>query len=313
MKKYKIGIDLGGTNIKAGILDADNNLISTASKATMATRPWKEIAKDMAETAKSALEKEGIRVEECVSLGIGNPGIIDSKNGEIVFSNNISWSNIPLAEELKKYFDLPIHISNDANCAALGEMVAGSAKGRKNVVLLTLGTGVGGGVILDGKVFEGAPGGAELGHATLIAGGVKCTCGRRGCIESYCSASALIHQADMALEKFPDSIMAEMKKNEGGMNGKIPFDAAKKGDSVAEQVVHQYIEWLGEAITNYINIFRPEIILLSGGICGQGSFLTDPLNEFVKKNAFGGEKVEVPEVRIASLGNDAGIIGAANL
>lgn len=309
---YRIGIDLGGTNIKAGVVDIDNRLIASAKRPTRAARSWQEIVADMAAVAKDALKKANLGIEDCISVGIGNPGIIDSVKGKIVFSNNISWENIPLAAEFRKYINLPVHITNDANCAVMGEMVAGAASGRKNVVLLTLGTGVGGGVILDGKVFEGAPGGAELGHATLIAGGRKCTCGRRGCIESYCSASALIHQANCALDEYPDSIMAEMKEKSGGMNGKIPFEAAQMGDRVAKIVVEQYIEWLGEAITNYINIFRPEIVLISGGVCGQGNSLTDPLNEFVKKYAFGGSTAEIPEVRIAALGNDAGIIGAAN-
>lgn len=309
---YRIGIDLGGTNIKAGVVDIDNRLIASAARPTKAARKWQEIVADMAATALEALKKAKLDIEDCISVGIGNPGIIDSEKGNIVFSNNISWENIPLASEFRKYIDLPVHITNDANCAVMGEMVAGAASGRKNVVLLTLGTGVGGGVILDGKVFEGAPGGAELGHATLIAGGRKCTCGRRGCIESYCSASALIHQANCALDEYPDSMMSEMKEKAGGMNGKIPFEAAQKGDRVAINVVNQYIEWLGEAITNYINIFRPEVVLISGGVCGQGKNLTDPLNRFVKKYSFGGKTAEIPEVKIAAMGNDAGIIGAAN-
>lgn len=309
---YRIGIDLGSTTIKAGVVDMDNRLIASASRPMKAARDWKEIVADMADTAKDVLKKADFSVEDCISVGIGNPGIIDSKKGEIIFSNNISWRNIPLATEFRKYINLPVHISNDANCAVLGEMIAGAAAGRKNVVLLTLGTGVGGGIVLNGKVFEGNPGGAELGHATLIAGGRKCSCGRRGCIECYCSASALIHQANCALEEYPDSLMEEMKKESGSMSGKIPFEAAKKGDWLAKRVVDQYIEWLGEAITNYINIFRPEVVLISGGICCQGKNLTDPLNKFVRKYAFGGEEVDIPEVEIASLENDAGMIGAAN-
>lgn len=309
---YRIGIDLGGTNIKAGIVDIDNRLIACSSRPTKAERDWKEIVADMAGAARDALAMANLAVGDCISVGIGNPGIIDSKKGNIVFSNNISWKNIPLAAEFQTHINLPVHISNDANCAVLGELVAGGAAGRKNVVLLTLGTGVGGGVVLDGRVFEGNPGGVELGHATLVAGGRECTCGRKGCIESYCSASALARQADDALKEHPDSLMKEMKKKNGRMTGRIPFEAAKRGDWLAKQVVEQYIEWLGEAVTNYINIFRPEVVLLSGGICGQGEYLTGPLNDFVRKHSFGGEEVEIPEVKIANLENDAGIIGAAN-
>lgn len=311
-KKYRIGIDLGGTNIKAGIVDDDNKLLATASRPTKSERPWTEIVADMAETVKEAAEKAGICVDDCRSVGIGNPGVIDSENGVIVYSNNLAWENVPLTESFKKYIDLPVHVSNDANCAAMGEVVAGAAKGSSNVILLTLGTGVGGGIILDGKVFEGGIGGAELGHATLIAGGKLCTCGRRGCIESYCSATGLIDAANSALEKNPDSLMGVMKEKEGAMNGKIPFDAAQAGDQTAQAVVGQYIEWLGEAVTNYVNIFRPEVVLLSGGVCAQGENLTRPLNEYIRKYAFGGEQTVKTVVKIAQLGNDAGIIGAAN-
>lgn len=311
-KFYRIGIDLGGTNIKAGIVDDDQQLIATASNPTKADRPWQEIVADMAETVRQAAAKADISVEACRSVGIGNPGVIDSENGIIVYSNNISWKNIPLAQEFRKHIDLPVHVSNDANCAAMGEVVAGAARGCKNVILLTLGTGVGGGIIINGQVYEGGIGGAELGHATLIAGGKLCTCGRRGCIESYCSATALIREADEALAKHPESMMAAMKVQAGGMNGKIPFDAAQSGDETAGAVVSQYIEWLAEAVTNYVNIFRPEVVLLSGGVCAQGENLTKPLNEYIRKFAFGGAQTVNTTVKIAQLGNNAGIIGAAN-
>ena len=311
-KKYRIGIDLGGTNIKAGIVDDENYLLATASRPTKSERPWQEIVADMAETVKDAAAKAGVTVEECRSVGIGNPGVIDSENGIIVYSNNLGWDDVPLTEEFVKYIDLPIHVSNDANCAAMGEAVAGAAAGAGNVILLTLGTGVGGGIILGGKVFEGGIGGAELGHVTLIAGGKLCTCGRKGCIESYCSATALIAQATEALEKYPESMMAELVAKEGAMNGKIPFDAAQSGDAVAQAVIDQYIEYLGEAVTNFVNIFRPKVVLLSGGVCAQGENLTKPLNAYIRKYAFGGERTVDTVVKIAQLGNDAGIIGAAN-
>lgn len=311
-KKYRIGIDLGGTNIKAGIVDDANHLLATASRPTKSERPWQEVVADMAETVKDAAAKAGVTVEACRSVGIGNPGVIDSENGIIVYSNNLGWDNVPLTEEFVKYIHLPVHVSNDANCAAMGEAVAGAAAGAGNVILLTLGTGVGGGIILGGKVFEGGIGGAELGHVTLIAGGKLCTCGRKGCIESYCSATALIAQASEALEKHPESMMAKLVAEEGAMNGKIPFDAAQSGDAVAQAVIDQYIEYLGEAVTNFVNIFRPKVVLLSGGVCAQGENLTKPLNAYIRKYAFGGERTVDTVVKIAQLGNDAGIIGAAN-
>ncbi|MEG1942399.1 MAG: ROK family protein, partial [Angelakisella sp.] len=235
--------------------------------------------------------------------------------GVVAYSNNFGWENIPLAEELGKYLNLPIAMTNDANAAALGEVVAGAAAGCKNAILLTLGTGVGGGVILDGKVFEGGfAGGAELGHVTLIAGGELCTCGRRGCLEVYASATALIRHGAEAARSCPQSLMNTLCGGDlSRMNGKIPFDAAQAGDATAKQVIEDYIRYLGEGIVNMINIFRPEKIILSGGVCAQGSALTEPLNAYTHRFCFGGDKVFIAPVITATLGNDAGIIGAANL
>lgn len=312
-QRYRIGIDLGGTGIKAGVVDESNEIVGIAKRKTLAGRPWEEIAKDMAMAALDAMQQAGITAEDCISVGIGSPGTIDPQNGVVVYSNNLDWNYVPLADEIKKYIPLPVFISNDANCAALGEVVAGTARGCQNAVLLTLGTGVGGGVILDGKVMEGGVGGAELGHTTLIAGGELCTCGRRGCIECYGSATALIREANRAADAHPDSLLASMRAKEGEMNGLIAFEAMKQGDEVAKAVIDQYIEWVSEMVTNFVNIFRPEMVLLSGGICGQGRVLTDPVNAYVEKYAFAGKRIFIPPVMTAKLGNDAGIIGAANL
>ena len=311
--RYRIGIDLGGTNIKAGIVDRDHKIIASASRKTRGERHCGEVLDDMAGTVKDALQKAGISLEQCESIGIGSPGTIDHERGIVIYSNNIRWEQVRLAEEIKQRLSLPVKVANDANCAALGEALAGSAKGCKDVVLLTLGTGVGGGVIIDGKLFQGGIGGAELGHTTLIAGGELCTCGRRGCVEAYCSATALIREADRAAEQSPQSLLRKMREEEQEMNGRIPFDAMKAGDKQGTEVVEQYIQWLGEAVTNYVNIFRPQMVLLSGGICGQGALLTEPLKEYVKTHAFAGERLAIPDIAIAKLGNDAGIIGAANL
>lgn len=313
-QRYRIGIDLGGTNIKAGVVDEGNEIVASSKRKTRVERPWQEVVKDIAMAALDAVAKAGLTLDDCVGVGMGSPGTVDGARGVIVFSNNFFWENIPFAEEFRKYIPLPLHITNDANCAALGEVVAGAAKGCQSAVLLTLGTGVGGGVVIDGKLFEGGPGGAELGHTTLIAGGEPCTCGRRGCIESYCSATALVREANRAADEHPESLLARLRRENGGeMNGVLPFSAARKGDGIAKAVVDQYLEWLGEAITNFINIFRPEMILISGGICGEGKALTDPLNAYVHQYSFSGERIPIPPVVPAKLGNDAGIIGAASL
>ena len=189
------------------------------------------------------MKQKGIGETQLKSIGIGSPGTIDAVHGVVLYSNNFGWENVPLTEQLKKYFSCPIAVSNDANCAALGEVKAGAAQNTKNAILLTFGTGVGGGIILDGKVFEGAhAGGAELGHTSLICGGEPCTCGRKGCVEAYVSATALIRDAKRAAQQHPESILNTMCQGDlSHMNGKIPFDAAQDGDTAAEKVVNDYI------------------------------------------------------------------------
>lgn len=312
---YRAGIDLGGTNIKAGIVDENQKILIEDSVPTRAKRPYEEVVKDMADLVKRLLAQLGTGDEELSGVGVGSPGTVDAAQGVVLYSNNISWENVPLAEELSKYFSCPIGISNDANCAALGEVKAGAAKEIANAILLTLGTGVGGGIIIDGKVFEGAhAGGAELGHTSLIFDGEACTCGRKGCVEAYVSATALIRDAKRAAEKHPASKMNELCGDDlSDMNGKIPFDAAWAGDAAAKEVVEAYITYLGEAIANFVNIFRPDVVLLSGGVCNQGEKLTGPLSLYIKDKCFAKERAFIPEVKCAILGNSAGIIGAANL
>ncbi len=312
---YKAGIDLGGTNIKAGIVDAEYRILGQASVSTCTGRAETEIMKDMAMLVRRLMEQLAIPETELEGIGIGSPGLIDAKEGVVVYSNNFGWNNVALVQEMQQYFSCPIKVSNDANCAALGEAKAGAAKGVANVVLVTLGTGVGGGVVVDGKLFEGGhAGGVELGHTSLVAGGEECTCGRKGCIEAYASATALLRDAKRAAVKYPESVMNQLCENNlENMNGKIPFDAAQAGDAAAKEVTDKYIMYLGESIANYVNIFRPDAVLLSGGVCNQGEKLTEPLNEYIKDKCFGGGKSFIPKVSCATLGNNAGIIGAASL
>ena len=314
-KKYRIGIDLGGTNIKVGIVDQSHKIIANHSVRTLAERDYKEIVKDMADAVLFVLEKTGISISECSALGIGSPGCIDSKNGVVVFAGNLHWEHIPILEELKKYIDLPMGLSNDANCAALGEVVGGAAMEYENAVMITLGTGVGGGIVMNRKIFEGGhAGGTELGHITIVSGGEYCTCGRHGCFEAYSSATALIRDTKRAAQKYPDSLLNTLcNGNLDEINGITPFDAAKKGDAAGKEVVQNYIKYLGEGIVNMVNIFRPDVVLLSGGVCNQGTYLTDPLNEYIRKYCFAGERAFIPPIIRATLGNDAGIIGAASI
>ena len=227
----------------------------------------------------------------------------------------MQWENVPLIQEIGQYLPLPVEIANDADCAVLGEMYAGAAKGYSNVVMLTLGTGVGGGVVLDGRLFDGRlAGGSELGHMVVCAGGEQCTCGRKGCLEAYASATALVRDAKRAMKKDEESLLWKLCGSDAGqMTAKMVFDAAEQGDASAAHVIDSYVEHLSTGIVNIVNIFRPEVFLLGGGVAGQGKKLTDRINRNLAKYCYAGNRGGIPEVRTAELGNRAGMIGAANL
>ncbi len=312
---YRVGIDLGGTNIKAVLTDENFSIIHQKSVPTMAERPAGEIIRDMAQAVLDLIEESNIASNDVKGIGIGCPGIVDAKTGLVVYSNNLNWENVALADEMHKYVNLPIYASNDANCAALGEVKAGAALGKKDAVMITLGTGVGGGFVVEGKIFEGGgPGGAEYGHTVIVHNGEQCSCGRKGCFEAYSSATALIRDTKKAAAAHPESKINELVGGDlSKVDGKTPFDAADAGDPTAIEVLNQYYEYLGEGLVNAVNTFRPEVILLSGGICKQGKRLTDPLNAYVQEHSYAGRRVAIPEVSCATLGYNAGLIGAAAL
>ncbi len=296
----RIGIDIGGTSTKIGLVDIHQKLIASQVMETRAKRPAEEVIGEIAERILALLEDQGIAMDQCIGAGIGMPGTIDSKKGIVKYSNNIQWENVDLVKIMGQYLPIPIRIANDADCAALGEAVAGAGKECQDVIMLTLGTGVGGGIILDGKIYEGKGlGGSELGHMVIVENGEPCTCGRKGCLEAYASATAL---------------MREAKKATGGdLNPKEIFEGAKAGDPKLQQVVDNYIGKLGTGIVNIVNIFRPQLVILGGGISAQEEALLAPLREMLKTGCFGGEKGELPEIEGAALGNEAGMIGAASL
>lgn len=312
---YRIGIDLGGTNIKAGIVSDTYELIKESSVPTFVEREAEAIMEDMAALVLRLMEEEGLKKQDILGVGIGSPGTIDALTGTVIYSNNFNWENVELGSFLEKRLGMPVKVSNDANCAALGEVKAGAAKDCANCVLITLGTGVGGGVILDGKIFEGGhAGGTELGHTMLVLDGEPCTCGRRGCLEAYASATALIRDTRRAAEANEKSVINRLCGEDlSRIDGKTVFDAMQTGDETARQVVKRYLRYLGEGIVDMVNVFRPDCVLLSGGVCNQGDNLTVPLQKFVAENCFAGEKSAVPRIGIATLGNLAGIIGAAAL
>lgn len=312
---YRIGIDLGGTNVKAGVVSEENEILLEKRIPTHAERPAKEVIRDMAELALSLLRESGIEKNRVSGVGVGSPGTVDAKTGVVVYSNNFGWENVSLGEIMSKELELPVRISNDANCAALGEVKAGAARDCASCVLITLGTGVGSGIVIDGRIFEGAhAGGAELGHTMLVEDGEVCTCGRRGCLEAYASATALIRDTRRAAEKNPDSLLWDRCGGDlKNVDGRTAFDAAKEGDACAQAVVERYIRYLGDGIVNAVNLFRPDMVLLGGGICKQGEVLTKPLSGHVRRYCFGGEKSFIPKIGIAQLENAAGILGAAAL
>ena len=308
-----IGVDLGGTNIVVGLIDEDGKIIKSLNRPTEKERGVEPIFDDIFDMCNELINEFKLDNTNLKGVGIGIPGTIDDKNGVIVYSNNIKINNFNVREYAKGKLDYEIRMANDADCAALGEVAAGSAKGCSNAIVVTLGTGVGGGIIIDGKIFAGFyPGGAEIGHQIIEKDGRPCSCGNHGCFEAYSSASALILAAKKKAEENKDSILYKLVEGDvEKMNAKIPFDAAQSGDKAGEEVIDEYLDYLAVGIANLINVFKPEAILLGGGVSKQEENLTVPLTERVKKLAYGGDMPTV--IKIASLGNDAGLIGAAML
>lgn len=310
---YNVGIDLGGTNIAVGIVNKEGEVLRKTSVPARAERPFDQIFADMAACIRKLLNETGIKESEIESIGIGTPGCIDTEKGILIFAGNFKYGkNVDYRAEMAKHFKIPVYIGNDANVAALAEVRAGAAKGVKNAIMITLGTGVGGGIILDGKIFEGSYSAAgELGHIVLVSGGEPCTCGRKGCWEAYASVTALVRQTKEAMKANPDSIMNKTPLEQ--VNGRTAFEAAKKGDAAALAVVDTYQEYITEGLADMVNIFSPEILVIGGGISKEGDYLLDPIREKIRSRVFGIGLLPERKIVAAKLGNDAGLIGAAML
>ena len=312
IRRYYIGIDLGGTFIKGGIVDDLGGILVQDKIATEREGGAAAVAQRIVQLANELLLRANMTADDVVGIGIGVPGMIDSKNGKVVYSNNLEWKDFAIVDEVRSRIDLPVKIANDANVATLGETKFGCGKGYDTAVMLTLGTGVGGGIVINGELFEGnCSSGAELGHSAIVYGGEQCTCGRKGCLEAYASATALIRDTKRAMEANPDSKMWEIGSLDA-VNGKTAFDFMHC-DASAKKVVEHYIEMLGAGITNLANELRPEIVILGGGVCAQGDELIIPLQEFVDREIFGGDLGPKVKIVTATLGNSAGILGAAAL
>ncbi len=312
--KYYIGIDLGGTNIKAGVVNESFEIIAKASVKTLCPRPAKDICDDMAKVSAEACRLAGISVDDVEWIGVGTPGIADNVNGTIPYSNNLDFHDVPVRKYIQEHIDKPVYVANDANAAAYGEFVAGAAKGAKNAVCITLGTGVGAGIIVDGKILTGSNlAGAELGHMVIEVDGPQCTCGRKGCFEVFSSATGLIRMTKEAAENDRSSVLNKYFADDGKFSARHAFMAMREGDKAGAEVVEKYCKYLAAGITNAVNIFQPDILCIGGGVCNEGDPLLLPVRELVKKEVYTRMLSNNTKIVIAKLGNDAGIIGAAFL
>lgn len=307
---YYIGIDLGGTNVAAGVVDEGGRLLGKAS--VPCPRGAEAIADAIASAARLAAEEAGAELSGAKSAGLASPGVIDPEKGVVLHAFNLGLDNVPLADMISERLGLPTVLENDANAAALGEFVSGAGKGHNSLVAVTLGTGVGSGAVLEGKLYTGFNyAGMEAGHIVIRRGGRDCTCGRKGCWEAYASATGLIRSTREAMEAHAGSMLWKLAPSPEQVNGKTPFDAAQAGDAVAQGVIDEYVEDLSCGLANLINILQPEVLCIGGGVCKQGENLLAPVRAALAREEFTRDSARRTRVCVAQLGNDAGIIGAA--
>ena len=309
-----IGVDLGGTGIKAGVVNEQGEIPSTGSTPAMIERPYEAIIADIAALCERVTAEAGCTMADIAGIGVGVPGICDPKTGVIPFCTNLGWHEVPFVAEMHKHIDKPVRVDNDATVAGLAESVAGVSAGSQASVFITLGTGVGGGIIINGRPYSGAHGvGSEIGHMILKMDGEPCTCGNQGCFERYASATAIIREARRAALKHPESaMMAACGGDPEKINAKIVIDAAKANDPTALEVFGGYVWGLAHGIVSIINVIDPEVIVLGGGVSAAGEFLLDAVREAVKPMVFF-KTMPHAHIELAQLGPDAGIIGAAML
>ena len=308
-----IGIDIGGMSIKGAAVDSNGRVYEKFSMPFVKGEPGEETIRKLADIVKEYIVANGLE-NKIAGIGLGSPGTLDIEHGIVNYANNLGWENLHVADIFHEVLPCPVRLTNDANAASLGEAKYGAGKSYNNIIMLTLGTGVGGGIIINGKLYEGNEGkGAELGHSVIVVDGEQCTCGRKGCLETYASATALIRETKKAMLSNRRSLMWKVCPDIDLVSGKVPFEAAKQGDKVAINVLDNYIKYLGEGILNFCNIFRPNVVVLSGGIANAGDYLFDRVNKYIKDRNYGYKMT--PEVKVvpAELGYDSGKIGAAAL
>ena len=306
-----IGIDVGGTNLKAGLVNEEGTIVAV-ERTPLDFQGPEPFAETLAKLAAAVMERGGVEVKEVAYVGMGIPGAV--KGGDILYTANIPMKNVPLEALFRKHLDLPVLLGNDADCAAVGEWSCGAGRGTKHFVVITLGTGVGGGMILNGKLYSGCGAGGEVGHIVIKQDGVPCNCGRRGCWEAYASATGLIRETKEAMEQHPESALHAVAAANGGVEGRTAFQAAEQGDETALAVCRAYAEYLAAGLTNLVNILHPEAVALGGGVAAAPEhLLLEPVREIVARECYARHVDQVPRIIRAELGNDAGIIGAAML
>ncbi len=312
---YRIGVDLGGTNIATGVINEKNEIVGRGKVKTRAPRPAEAIFDSIKEAVDMAVVNAGIKYDDIISVGVGTPGSVNKETGAIEFSNNLKFHNVPAKQMLEQRLKKPVYLENDANAAALGEAVAGCGNGVKDFVAVTLGTGVGSGIIIGGKIYRGSNFcGGEMGHMVINVDGIPCNCGRKGCWEKYASATALVSQAVEAMQSNKDSLL--WQTCDGDLNkvdGKSIFEALDLGDATAKAVVDKYLYYVSIGLANVINALQPEAVCIGGGISGQGEKILKPIREIVKAERYSVYADKQAQILQAALGNDAGIIGAALL
>lgn len=308
---YYIGIDVGGTNLKAGLVREDGQILAV-ERTPLAFENPEQFARTLAQLGQSVLHQAGIPASDVVSAGIGIPGAV--AGGDILYTCNIPLRDVPLSRLFRQHLDVPVLLENDANCAAVGEWLCGAGRGTQQFIVVTLGTGVGGGLILNGKLYSGSGMVGEVGHMVIQHGGAPCNCGRRGCWEAYASATGLIRMTREAMEAHPESLLHTVAAQSGCVEGRTAFDAAVQGDETALALCRGYVSYLAAGVTNLINILQPEAVAIGGGVAAapDGLLLT-PLREIVERECYPRHTGQIPRIVRAELGNDAGIIGAALL
>lgn len=307
----RVGIDAGGTTIKLGLVDEQQTITRTLDIPT--AYAFEQAVLDIAAAVKTLLSQAGVRLADVPFIGIGVPSTVRPDTGRVVLANNTGWVDAPMKERLEELLNIPVRIANDADCAIAAEAAAGAAKGQKNVLMVTLGTGVGGAMLLNSHLFSGCDGmGMEVGHMPLFADGRPCTCGAAGCLEAYASATGLIALGMEEVQKQPRSALAKAARA-GELDGKIIFDLAQSGDEAALLVVDTYSKWLAQGLGGLVNIFRPDLVLLGGGISHAGDFLFDRVRALLPRFILAFDEIGGPALAPAQLGNPAGILGAAFL